>query len=175
MSAGFYHAIEPVLSRRRYGEQKDYLDSSIFRKQVSFVESGLLACWQEADHGDDVLIDFAIPGDLLFSFSALFGFRSQAASFLKAIEPTELICLSMPDAKRIWQEQPDTELVLRHFFHRRQERQQAHSRMLLMKPPARFEAFRQSFPDTWFRLPNRLICAYLRISETTLLRAKRRN
>ncbi|WP_129717248.1 hypothetical protein [Pedobacter sp. SYP-B3415] len=173
VSAGFYHAVEPYLYRRRYGEQKDYAGASVFRKQVSFVESGLFACWQEAGYGDDILADFVVPGDLVFSVSGLFGFKTRVYSFLKAIEPTELICLSMNDAKRIWQEQPEAEKVLRYFFHRKEERRQAHNRMLLMRPPYRFEAFQAEFPDIWYRLPNRLICAYLRMSETSLLRSKR--
>lgn len=161
------------LEECRFAKKEMILQSGIFCRYAWLVEKGLVRHFWLED-GNEIVTSFSVEGHIVFSMDELY-YGQPSQEYAQAAEPVEAWRIPLVDLERLFREN----LPLCNWgrlIHQNEYRRlhRSHKERLTLPADARYELFRQQFPDICTRAALGDIASYLGISPSTLSRIRTR-
>ena len=158
----------------RFAKKDMILRSGMFCRYAWLVEKGLVRHFWLED-GSEIVTSFSVEGHMVFSMDELY-YGQPSQEFAQAAEAVEGWRIPLEELERLFREN----LTLCNWgrlIHQNEYRRlhRSHKERLTLPADARYELFRQQFPDICRRASLGDIASYLGISPSTLSRIRTRN
>lgn len=161
------------LEECRFAKKEMILRSGVFCRYAWLVEKGLVRHFWLED-GNEIVTSFSVEGHIVFSMDELY-YGQPSQEYAQAADPVEAWRIPLMDLERLFREN----LPLCNWgrlIHQNEYRRlhRSHKERLTLPADARYELFRQQFPDICTRAALGDIASYLGISPSTLSRIRKR-
>ena len=161
------------LEECRFAKKEMILRSGVFCRYAWLVEKGLVRHFWLED-GNEIVTSFSVEGHIVFSMDELY-YGQPSQEYAQAADPVEAWRIPLMDLERLFREN----LPLCNWgrlIHQNEYRRlhRSHKEQLTLPADARYELFRQQFPDICTRAALGDIASYLGISPSTLSRIRKR-
>lgn len=142
---------------------------------LSFVVRGCVRTYATDSHGREHILAFATEGWWCTDSAAFFN-RAPATLALQALEPTDVLHLSLDHLEQLCQQVPKFErffrILTQNGFQLLQRRLEAH---LKLTAAARFAQFERQYPRLHQRVAQKHIAAYLGVTPEFLSMLRKKN
>ena len=149
------------------------LEAGDVATNIFIVKSGCLRSWYNAD-GDDITLQFFMPGQPVASFESLVNSAPSEYS-IETILPTEVAIVNGLEFKSWVESHPEYHLQGIHFA---MERLSSYQKLFLSQikdtPQERYEALLKEHPEIIAQIPQHYIASYLGITPVSLSRIRSR-
>ncbi|MGO1648813.1 MAG: Crp/Fnr family transcriptional regulator [Sphingobacterium sp.] len=161
-----------------YFEYKSYLKKEIIQEEGApcmhhfFVLEGCLRQFFLSENGVQHTTQFAIENWWITDYMA-FATQSPAAFSLQAVEPTQVLCISQQNQRKLFSEHPQMERYFRSIYQRAYAALQLRTKYLYELSRADFyHHFNDRFPDFTERIPQQMLASYLNMTPEYLSEIK---
>ena len=149
------------------------LEAGDVATNIFIVKSGCLRSWYNAD-GDDITLQFFMPGQPVASFESLVNYAPSEYS-IETILPTEVAIVNGLEFKSWVESHPEYHLQGIHFA---MERLSSYQKLFLSRikdtPQERYESLLKEHPELIAQIPQHYIASYLGITPVSLSRIRSR-
>ena len=149
------------------------LEAGDVATNIFIVKSGCLRSWYNAD-GDDITLQFFLPGQPVASFESLVNSTPSEYS-IETILPTEVAIVNGLEFKSWVESHPEYHLQGIHFA---MERLSSYQKLFLSRikdtPQERYESLLKEHPEIIAQIPQHYIASYLGITPVSLSRIRSR-
>lgn len=159
------------LEECRFAKREMILRGGVYCRYAWLVEKGLVRHFWLED-GREIVTSFSVEGHLIFSMDELY-FGQPSQEYAQAAERVEGWRIPVPELERLFRE--NLELCnWGRIIHQNEYRRlhQSHKERLTLLAEARYERFREQFPDICTRASLGDIASYLGMDQSTLSRIR---
>jgi len=163
--------LEANTTRCRFGKRHRLIRDNTYNKYAYFLEKGMTRSFWLVD-GKEITTSFSLEGDIVFSMDELY-FDRPSEEFVETLEEVEAYRIPLADLRRLFEtnlELANWGRIIHQIEYRRLHR--SHKERLTLPARARYEAFRQQFPQVCLRANLGYIASYLGITISTLSRLR---
>ncbi|GEN66241.1 Crp/Fnr family transcriptional regulator [Chryseobacterium rhizosphaerae] len=162
--------VSSLFSFRKYKKHQFLVQEGEAVAYHYFVLKGLLKLVYTDESGKEHIVGFAMEDWWETDFQAYYT-QTKATMFLQCVEATEVLCLSLPDYRKLCTELPKLE----HFFLEKAymgfiAAQQRIISTMTTEIKDRYKQLLEKYPTLVQRVPKSLLAAYLGVSRETLSR-----
>ena len=149
------------------------LEAGDVATNIFIVKSGCIRSWYNAD-GDDITLQFFMPGQPVASFESLVNLTPSEYS-IETLLPAEIVVVNGRDFKNWFESHPEYHLQGIHFA---MERLSSYQKLFLSRikdtPQERYELLLKEHPEIITQIPQHYIASYLGITPVSLSRIRSR-
>ena len=168
LSEGFVRDVTADLKRERYKPHQIIQSEDQTENRVWYLNSGLAHCYIYDDQGQQHILRFWYPGEIIFSYAGFL--KEPSKEYIELLTESELYSCTYGKLEQLMRDYSETSKIAGIINRRFLQKEYKRNQLLVLKTKARYQLFRKEHPEIFAQVPQWIIASYLHMARENLSR-----